>query len=77
MSKHYKSLKEFQEATLTRLKPILKEPGLLIKVQNIIGGGDHEWATAELKADAECQNGMAVGSSLYFYNCVCATQIKY
>ena len=57
MSKHYKSLAEFQEATLTRLKPILKEPGLLIKVQNIVGGGDHEWATAELKADAVCQNG--------------------
>lgn len=57
MSKHYKSLQEFQEATLTRLKPILKEPGLLIKVQNIVGGEDHEWATAEMRADAECVNG--------------------
>jgi len=56
MSKHFKSLQEFQEATLTRLKPILKEPGLIIKVQNIIGG-DTEWAAAEMRADAECVNG--------------------
>ncbi|KAI9710650.1 MAG: hypothetical protein M1828_002137 [Chrysothrix sp. TS-e1954] len=58
MSKRYDSLEAFQKETLGRLKPILKAPGLILKVHNVVGGDD-EWATAELKADAECVNGQS------------------
>ena len=57
MSMRYTSLKHFQEATLGRLATILKEPGLKIMVHNVIGGEEQEWATIELKANAECKNG--------------------
>lgn len=35
----------------------MKEPGIRLKVRNVIGGGDQEWATVELIADAVCNNG--------------------
>lgn len=53
----YKTLKEFQEGTLVRLGKIMKKPGLNLAVRNVIGGGDAEWATVELVANAECLNG--------------------
>jgi hypothetical protein len=51
------SLKSFQEATFTRLGAIMKPPGLVLKVRNVIGGGEQEWATVELVAVAECKSG--------------------
>lgn len=53
----YKTLKDFQEGTLVRLGKIMKKPGLNLAVRNVIGGGDAEWATVELVANAECLNG--------------------
>jgi len=53
----YTSLKAFQEATFTRLGAIMKPPGLQLKVRNVIGGGEQEWATVELVAVAECESG--------------------
>jgi len=57
MSRKYASLADFQSSTLGRLKSILKEPGLRIKVRHVHGGGEDAWATAEMRADAECENG--------------------
>lgn len=54
---HYTSLKDFQDGTLTRLGKIMKPPGLNLAVRNVIGGGEAEWATVELVANAECKNG--------------------
>jgi hypothetical protein len=54
----YRSLKEFQEATFSRLGKIMKPPGLKLKVRNVIGGSDQEWAVIELIAVAECKSGM-------------------
>ena len=36
---------------------VLRDP-LKLKVINVIGGGDEEWAVVELKADAVCKNGV-------------------
>lgn len=60
MSKKYKSKAEFQDETLGRLASILEPPGLRIHVYNIIGGGDSEWATAEMKAKAMTKNGTRI-----------------
>lgn len=54
---HYTSLQDFQEKTFARLGKIMKAPGIQLKVRNVIGGGDQEWATAELVIRAECLNG--------------------
>ena len=35
----------------------MKPPGLQLKVRNVIGGGEQEWATVELVAVAECKSG--------------------
>ena len=59
MSRRYKSLADFRESTLARLGKMLKPPGLFMKVRHVIGGGDDAWATVEMKADAECVNGMS------------------
>jgi hypothetical protein len=58
---HYKSLKEFQEATFQRLGKIMKPPGIKLKVRNVIGGEDQEWAVVELVAVAECNSGKSGG----------------
>lgn len=52
----YTSLKAFQQATFARLNAIMKN-GITLKVRNVIGGGEQEWAVVELIADAECLNG--------------------
>ena len=55
---HYKSLKDFQQATFARLGAIMKEPGIRLFIRNVIGGGrEEDWATVEMVADAECKNG--------------------
>lgn len=53
----YASLAAFQESTLKRLGAIMKPPGIRLKVRNVIGGGEQEWAVVELVAEAECKNG--------------------
>lgn len=53
----YTNLKDFQEGAVVRLSKIMKEPGINPVVRNVIGGGDQEWATVELVAVAECNNG--------------------
>lgn len=35
----------------------MKPPGIRLMVRNVIGGGDHPWATVELVAVAECKSG--------------------
>ena len=35
----------------------MKEPGIRLKLRNVIGGGEDEWATVELVANAECKDG--------------------
>lgn len=66
MSETFPNLRTFQEKTLARLKPILKEPGLMIKVKNVVGGGPQdEWMCAELGAEAQCIDG----HSLRFHGC--------
>lgn len=54
----YRTLKDFQAGTLARLGKIMKQPGLNLAVRNVIGGGDQEWCTVELVANAECLNGI-------------------
>lgn len=53
----YTSLKDFQQGTLARLGKIMKDPGIRLMVRNVIGGGEQDWATVELVANAECKNG--------------------
>lgn len=53
----YTSKEEFINKTLNRLNAIIKEPGIQLRIRNIIGGGDQPWATLELIASAECNNG--------------------
>lgn len=53
----FTSRSDFYDATLKRLGAILKEP-LKMRIRNVIGGGDHEWAVVELIAQAECKNGL-------------------
>ena len=54
----YTSLQDFQQATFGRLAKIMKDPGIRLKVKNVIGGGDQAWSNVELYAEAECLNGM-------------------
>ncbi|KAL1383499.1 hypothetical protein HDK64DRAFT_35936 [Phyllosticta capitalensis] len=55
----YTSLEDFKNNTLRRLQAIMKTSPIRIKTRNVIGGGDHEWATVELYADGvECNNGL-------------------
>lgn len=56
MSGRYKTLKDFQEGTLTRLRHCLKDT-LQFHIRHVSGGGDDSWATVEMYAGAECKNG--------------------
>lgn len=55
----YKSLQDFQKATLQRLAKIMREPGIQLKPRNVIGGGDQAWCTVELVVNAVCKNGQS------------------
>ncbi|KAF2084505.1 hypothetical protein K490DRAFT_59482 [Saccharata proteae CBS 121410] len=55
---HYTTLSSFQSATFARLAAVMKEPGIKLKVRNVIGGGDEPWAVVELIADAVCKNDL-------------------
>jgi len=54
----YRTAQEFQKNTILRLSSVMKEPGMQVKVRNVIGGGDQEWAAVELVIHAECKNGL-------------------
>ena len=54
---HYTSLQDFNQGTIARLGAIMKPPGIHLMIRNVIGGGEGEWATVEMVADAECKNG--------------------
>lgn len=43
----------------------MKAPGIQLMVRNVIGGGEQEWATAELVIHAEGLNGKLDFSSMY------------
>lgn len=61
----FTSLAEWKAKALQPINVVLKEP-LRLKVRNIVGGGDQEWAVVELFADATCKNGKdsATGSDV-------------
>ena len=63
----YTSLQSFQEATFTRLGALMKPPGIKMRVRNVIGGGEQEWATVELVAVAECNSGEFSAPPYPFY----------
>lgn len=60
-SGHFTTLAEFKENTTGRVSKIWKGPPKM-KIQNVVGGGEQEWACIELTAEAECNNGLP------FYN---------
>lgn len=77
MSKIYKSKVQFQQETLGWLAKILEAPGLRIHVHNIIGGGDCEWMTAEMRAKAMCKNGERLEDVVYEFGALLTiTQCK-
>ncbi|BFZ55796.1 hypothetical protein PYCC9005_002837 [Savitreella phatthalungensis] len=55
---NYKTLADFKTKTLDRLGKIMKPPGISLRVRNVIGGGDQDWAVVELIAAAECKSGL-------------------
>ena len=67
MSKQYTSLQSFAEGTFHRLQPLLQHPPLKLEVVNVMGGGEHEWASVEMKA----KNTMKNGESLFTSSNVC------
>lgn len=52
----YHNKTDFQKQTFGRLSGIMKAP-VQLKVRNVIGGGEEEWAVVELIADSTCKNG--------------------
>ncbi|KAK5944042.1 hypothetical protein PMZ80_003323 [Knufia obscura] len=59
MSGSYSSKQDFLDATFQVLnKKVLGGP-LKLRIVNVVGGGDSDWATVEMEAiDAKCKNGM-------------------
>ena len=56
-SAHPQPLESWKQGALGVINRVLRDP-LKLKVINVIGGGDEEWAVVELKADAVCKNGV-------------------
>ncbi|KAK4894062.1 hypothetical protein LTR17_024863 [Elasticomyces elasticus] len=54
---HFTSLESWKKGALGVINERLKEP-LKLKVVNVLGGGDQDWATVELEANSVCKNGM-------------------
>lgn len=48
----------WKKHALGTINKVLREP-LALKVVNVVGGGDQDWALVELEANAVCKNGMA------------------
>lgn len=55
----YSTKAAFQKDTLGRLGACFQpEHPIVLNTVNIVGGGENEWATVELKADGICKNGL-------------------
>ncbi|KAM3418320.1 hypothetical protein BST61_g4319 [Cercospora zeina] len=54
---HFTTLDSWKKGALGVINNVLKEP-LKLELVNVIGGGDQEWATVELRANSVCKNGM-------------------
>ncbi|GAB7343166.1 hypothetical protein MBLNU457_1237t2 [Dothideomycetes sp. NU457] len=52
----YRNLADWKKGALEPINKVLREP-LKLKVRNVVGGGEQEWASVELFADAVCKNG--------------------
>lgn len=50
------SKESWKKGALGTVNKVLKEP-LQLKVINVVGGGDQDWALVELEANAICKNG--------------------
>ncbi|KAK5675131.1 hypothetical protein LTS10_012205 [Elasticomyces elasticus] len=50
-------MESWKKGALGVINERLKEP-LKLKVVNVLGGGDQDWATVELEANSVCKNGM-------------------
>ena len=65
-------IEDWKQNALGVINRILNE-NLKLKVVNVIGGGDQEWAVVELEADGVCKNGehfaVPFGSLLALTNC--------
>ena len=66
----YTNLADWKKGTLEPINKVLKSP-LELKVRNVVGGGDQEWALVELTADAVCKNGT------FHLSCVPASALLY
>lgn len=53
---HFTNLADWKAGALGPINKVLREP-LALKVRNVVGGGDEEWAVVELFADATCKDG--------------------
>nr|OQO23154.1 hypothetical protein B0A51_09640 [Rachicladosporium sp. CCFEE 5018] len=56
-SGHYHALADWMAGAAGVLNKAFPEP-LQLVVTNVIGGGEQEWAVAELSADTTCKNGL-------------------
>jgi ketosteroid isomerase-like protein len=56
-SGHFTNLADWKKGALGVINDVLAAP-LQLKVVNVVGGGDEEWAVLELEANAVCKNGM-------------------
>ncbi|OQO12192.1 hypothetical protein B0A48_02833 [Cryoendolithus antarcticus] len=56
-SGHYHTLADWMAGAAGALDRAFPEP-LKLVVTNVIGGGEQEWAVAELSADSTCKNGL-------------------
>ncbi|SMR42918.1 unnamed protein product [Zymoseptoria tritici ST99CH_1A5] len=54
---HFTSLEDWKKGALGVINDVLSAP-LQLKVVNVVGGGDEDWALLELEANAVCKNGM-------------------
>lgn len=58
---HFTTLEAWKEGALGVIQKVLAEP-LTMKVVNVVGGGDQDWASVELEANATCKNGMSISA---------------
>jgi len=52
----FRNLADWKKGALEPINKVLREP-LKLQVRNVVGGGEQEWASVELFADAVCING--------------------
>ena len=54
---HFTNLESWKQGALGTINKCLDRP-LELKVRNVCGGGDQDWACVELMADSVAKNGM-------------------